>query len=235
MPSRPELDTTASTGGRNTTTVASDEQIAHYDQYGFFVVERAFDEEAMADLAEALALPRDDVVAPRPDHEFVRRFCGHPLLAGLVRDVLGPDAHVAHHEAVVRGSLDDHVHEFCPRSPSSGTTHPSGTTHRLSCWVALTDSDPGSGCLQIVCGHHNTTTDSTAAETAEPSTVLDVSLRTGSVVVMCSLTPTRTLANAARRPTAAFVVDYVGEPVIDLDGRAPRFAVVRRGQLVSPA
>lgn len=226
---------------RTTATVATLEQVEQLNRDGWFVIEHAFDADTMADLADSLTIVLAPDTAPSGayDAEAVRRFCGHPLLAGLARDFLGPEAHVLDHDAFVRGAHDAHDLGFAHRVPDAGVD----AAQMITCWVAVTDTTVDAGCLQVLGGGHRSAGDAgaTPRSGADAAPIVDVALRAGSVVVMSSLLPSRTLANHSDRTTAAFAIDYVSEPAIaavvghEPGGSRRQFAVVRGGQLVAPS
>lgn len=232
------------------TTVATPHQVEQLNRDGYFVLDQAFHRDTMDEVTLALSLEAglvDVHVASRPDEapaDVLRRFCSHPLLAGLARDLVGPDARVAGDESVVippgRGEDRPFRQDVGPRSTSATS---------ITCWVALTDAAADGGCLQIARGRHRRgllqfdLTDTASPDPAagiDPVVVIDVAVKAGSVVVMSSLTPRRVRPNATSRVALAYAIRYAPD-LIDLDEHAPspdtrrQFPVVRGGQLVGPS
>jgi len=225
-----------------TTIVATADQVAQYNRDGYFVIERAFHPDTCADVTAALASDRGLVLGgdwhlDEPPSGVLRRFCSHPLLAGLARDFVGPEARVGGDDAVVLSGR--------PTAPPFGQHAASvpADPRSITCWIALTDTSADTPCLQIAPGLHRVgraTVDLTdaAAGSSLPTRVLDVPTEAGSVVVMSSLTPRRVRPGSDDRPSVAYAIEYVADVIALHDDRVDdtrrRLAVVRGGQLVGP-
>src|SRR5437763_16541756 len=109
--------------GRFTTINA--EHARQYDEIGFFVIEDAFDAATLRELDDAIApgearahaflreLPEGrfgvagsdtQTIAPHlvARSPYLRSFCGHPVLAGICRDLIGPDVRLYWDQAVYK-------------------------------------------------------------------------------------------------------------------------------------
>lgn len=236
---------------RGPTTVATCQQVDQLNAEGYFVIERAFHPDTMDDVTSALAIETGEFAVPfeaRLDDSptsVLRRFCGHPILAGLARDFIGPDARVGGDVAVVR-------RPGVPTSPAF--TQDMGTTRLnpsqfITAWVALTDATVDNGCLQVVRGRHRAGvlrrdlapwTDPSGLADIDPRDVIDVEVPAGSVVVMSSLTPRRVRPNVTRSTGVAYAIQYLRD-LIDASDHTTvadthrQFPVVRGGQLVGPS
>lgn len=233
------------------TSVATHHQVDQLDRDGFFVLERPFHSDTIDDVIAAVSLESGVAGQPmswsRSDEspgEVLRRFCSHPLLAGLARDFVGPDACVHSDTPIVH----------LPHTPTPQTywqdavAGSSGPAQSLTCWVALTDNTAAGGCLQVVRGRHRQgvlTIDLTGPAgqiDIDPRSVIDVEAPAGSVVVMSSLTPRRLRANFSDQPGLAYAIHYVPDNIVDLGSESDiavptrrQLPVVRGGQLVGPS
>jgi len=254
-------------------TTVSAEQAKRFDEDGFFVVEHAFDAATIAALDAAIA-PGDQLarsfLAAQPGGRFgvagadtqtvaphlvlrspeLRAFCAHPLLAGLARDLVGPD---------VRCYWDQSVFKQ-PRSAEPVLWHQdNGYTFvepqaYLTCWVALTDVTPENGCVLVMPGAHR---DGTLAHVhrdvgeecwGDVAAAVPVPVRAGGVVVFSSLTPHCTGRNQTDDVRKAYIVQYAPDGAVAYrptrnGGRGPaerqdddrrQFFVVRDGRPVTP-
>lgn len=225
------------------TVVATRHQVAQFNRDGFFVLAGAFHPDSMTRLATALSIEGEidlrDGVDPHldePPTDVVRRFCGHPLLAGLARDLVGPDAGVLSDRAVV---LRDHepVAEFRREC----NPHPHG--HRsITCWVAVTDARSGNGAVQVVRGGHRRPAASVdltdpgriTVGPDEAADVMEIECASGSVVVMSAWLPRRIGPNVSGRSALAHAIHYAPDLSPTDDESRTRLTVVRDGQLVFP-
>jgi len=237
---------------RGPTTVATPQQVEQLDRDGYFVLEHAFHPDTMSEVMRALALEAGTIELALPavasddaPSDVLRRFCSHPLLAGLARDFIGPDARVFADHAVTQADPHDRAPTPFTQDVRAGQAEP---TQFLTCWVALTDADTASGCLQIAATRHRRgvlTYDlaeqpATSAD-VDPAVIVDVEAPAGSVVVMSSLTPRRLRPSESEPPALVYAIQYVNDSVVTVDDDLalthPRrqFPVVRGGQLVGPS
>jgi phytanoyl-CoA hydroxylase len=248
------------------------EHARQYDELGFFVIEDAFDAATLRDVDAAIAPGEAKVRAfldDLPDGRFgvagndtqtiaphlvvrsqyLRDFCAHPVLAGICRDLIGPD---------VRLYWDQSVYKQ-PRSVEPVLWHQdNGYTYvepqsYVTCWIAITDATPDNGCVMVMPGVHRSGT-LLHHETAigfecwgDEATATQVPVQAGSVVVFTSLTPHSTGRNTTDAVRKAYIVQYApdgaiarrGNPAIGngvteaLDDPARQFFVVRDGQPVA--
>ena len=234
------------------TAVATTQQVGHLNQHGFFVLERAFHPDTMAEVTAALTLdrglaPAADISAPtEPPAEILRRFCSHPLLAGLARDFVGPDASVGADGAIVLPARDLGHPPF-----RQDVTEAARPAQFITCWIVLTEAGDGR-CLQVASGRHRagllrydlTGSGPDPHVDIDPRSIVDLDVGAGSVVVMSSLTPRRVRPGSVEPPLdddhdgLLYAIQYVRD-VIELDNvshqrNRRRLPVVRGGQLVGP-
>jgi ectoine hydroxylase-related dioxygenase (phytanoyl-CoA dioxygenase family) len=250
-------------------------QAAQFDEAGYFVVENAFDRNTLDELDAALASGDDDVkrflerapggrfsvagldtqtVAPHAvtRSEYARRFCANEVLAGLARDLVGPD---------VRLYWDQSVYKQ-PKSAEPVLWHQDNgyayvePQSYLTCWIAITDATPDNGCIAVMPGVHRR---GTLAHRSTPigeecwgdwSQAVEVPVTAGSVVVFSSLTPHATEENVTDAVRKAYIVQYAPDGAVALHGDPDagpperrealgdderRYRVVRHGVRVEPA
>ncbi len=256
------------------TTISSD-QARQFDEHGFFVLADAFDaatlERLDAELAAGDQHAKDllsrvpggrfsvagldtQTVAPHAvSHSaFVRDFVAHETLAGLARDLVGPD---------VRLYWDQTVYKQ-PNNAAPVLWHQdNGYTYvepqaYLTCWIAINDATPENGCIAVMPGVHR---EGTLAHGSTPvgeecwgdwSTAVEVPVRAGSIVVFSSLTPHATNRNTTDAVRKAYIVQYAPDGAFALHGDANagppthtellgdddrRFWIVRAGARVTQA
>ena len=155
-------------------TTITDAQAKQFDEDGFFVVEDAFDAATLAALDEAIApgeaRVREFLDARSPDGRFsvagvdtqtvaphlvvrspvLRAFCAHPVLAGLCRDLVGPDVRLYWEQAVYK---QPHSTEPVLWHQDNGYTFVEPQAY-LTCWIAITDATPDNGCVVVMPGVH---------------------------------------------------------------------------------
>jgi ectoine hydroxylase-related dioxygenase (phytanoyl-CoA dioxygenase family) len=250
-------------------------QAAQLDELGYFVVADAFDRQTLDELDAALASGDDDVkrflerapggrfsvagldtqtVAPHAvtRSECARRFCAHPMLAGIAHDLVGPDVRLYWDQSVYKqpGSAEPVLwHQ------DTGYTYVEPQSY-LTCWVAITDATTDNGCIAVMPGLHRR---GTLAHRSTPigeecwgdwSAAVEVPVRAGSIVVFSSLTPHATKENRTDAVRKAYIVQYAPEGAVALHGdpnAGPptgrevlgdderRFWIVRDGAPVEPA
>jgi len=235
---------------------------------GWFVLERAFAPAELAELVEALDREEEKVRAllrTRPDGKLfiaeegnitfrphlaadvpaARRFCAHPLLVGVVHDLVGPD---------VRLYWDQSVYKY-PHKPREFPSHQDNRytyvepQQYVTCWVALTDATVENGCPWVVPGLHrygtlaHRMTDAGWQCLDAPERATPVPASAGSVVVFSSLTPHRTGPNTSAGVRKAYIIQYAPEgarafpeceaPALQNDPHR-QFPVLRGGERVEP-
>ena len=140
-------------------TTITEEQARRFDDDGFFVIDDAFDAATLAALDEAIApgeerargflegLPGGrfgvagadtQTIAPHlvVRSDVLREFCAHPLLAGLCRDLVGPDVRLYWDQAVYKQPQST---EPVLWHQDNGYTFVEPQAY-LTCWIALTDA-----------------------------------------------------------------------------------------------
>jgi ectoine hydroxylase-related dioxygenase (phytanoyl-CoA dioxygenase family) len=256
-------------------TTITPEQAQQYDDLGYFVVEDAFDAETMQRVDNEL-VPGDAAVktflANAPEGRFsvagldtqtvaphavtrsayLRTFVAHPLLAGIARDLVGPNVRLYWDQSVYK---QPHSAEPVLWHQDNGYTYIEPQAY-LTCWIALTDATPENGCVSVMPRVHR---DGTLAHRTTPvgeecwgdwEAAVDVPVRAGSIVVFSSLTPHATKRNTTDDVRKAYIVQYApdgaiayygdrnaGPPTREeiLDGDERRFWIVRADELCSPS
>jgi ectoine hydroxylase-related dioxygenase (phytanoyl-CoA dioxygenase family) len=214
-------------------TTITDAQAKQFDEDGFFVVEDAFDAATLARIDEAI-LPGEarvrEFLRSQPDGRFsvagvdtqtvaphlvvrsdvLRSFCAHPVLAGLCRDLVGPDVRLYWEQAVYKQA---HSSEPVLWHQDNGYTFIEPQAY-LTCWIALTDATPENGCVVVMPGAHRGGTllhrDTPIGYECwgDHSQAVEVPVRAGSIVVFTSLTPHYTERNTTEVVRKAYIVQY---------------------------
>jgi phytanoyl-CoA hydroxylase len=255
------------------TTVTS-EQAAQFDELGYFVLDDVFDRATLERLDAALQ-PGDrrtqEFLAGMPEGRFgvtgldsqtiaphavtrsavAREITAHETLAGIARDLVGPDVRLYWDQSVYKrpnGSEPVLWHQ------DNGYTYVEPQAY-LTCWIAINDATPANGCVNVVPRVHR---DGTLAHCSTPigeecwgdwSAAVEVPVRAGSVVVFSSLTPHATKLNTTDAVRKAYIVQYIPDGAVALRGDPSKgpavttdmlgdderaFWVVRGGARVAP-
>ena len=250
-------------------TTVTEDQARAYDEVGYFVFENAFDADTLARLDAELA-PGDErvkdflagmdggrfsvagldtqTVSPHAVtfSEYAREFVGNDVLAGLARDLVGPDVRLYWDQSVYKqpnGAEPVLWHQ------DNGYTYTEPQAY-LTCWIAITDATLENGCISVMPGAHRA---GTLAHRNTPvgeecwgdwSQAVAVPVEAGSIVVFTSLTPHATQPNRTDAVRKAYIVQYApdgavahfGDPDAGPPGRtevladeARRFWIVRAG------
>ncbi len=256
------------------TTITAD-QARQFDDLGYFVVEDAIDAATLSRLDAELTsgderakeflaeLPGgrlgvtgldSQIVAPhavtRSAH--VRRFVAQPVLAGLARDLVGPDVRLYWDQSVFK---QPHGTEPVLWHQDNGYTYVEPQAY-LTCWIAITDATPDNGCIAVMPGvHREGTLEHRSTPVGEEcwgdwSGAVEVPVRAGSIVVFTSLTPHATRRNVTNEVRKAYIVQYapdgavahLGDPTAGPPARIDalgddqqRYLIVRDGEAVEPA
>jgi len=224
------------------TTITAD-QAAGFGKDGYVVIEDAiapgdlaaldtalepgteFIREFLADLPGgrlSVAGTDTQVVAPNlvRDQPELLRFCRHPLLTGVCRDLIGPDVRLYWEQAVYK---QPHSAEPVLWHQDNGYTYVEPQSY-LTCWVALTDATRDNGCISVIPGAH---TEGTLQHRSTPigeecwgdwDRAVDVPVRAGSVVAFTSLTPHATRRNLTDAVRKAYIVQYIPDGAVARDG-----------------
>ncbi len=250
----------------------SDAQAREYDEIGCFVFEDAFSPGELRAMDEAIE-PGETLVreflSGRPDGRFsvagidtqtvaphlvmnsdvLRGVCARQPLAGIARDLLGPDVRLYWEQAVYK---QPHSAEPVLWHQDNGYTFVEPQAY-LTCWIAITDATLENGCVTVMPGAHRNGTlvhrsTSIGYECwGEARGARAVPVRAGSIVVFTSLTPHFTAANTTDHVRKAYIVQYAPEgavafrprpdgsrgPAEPQDDARRQFPVVLDGNLVS--
>jgi phytanoyl-CoA hydroxylase len=251
----------------------SAEQAREYDEVGCFVFDDAFSASELRAMDDAIE-PGESLVreflSRRPDGRFsvagidtqtvaphlvmnsdlLRSVCARRPLAGIARDLLGPDVRLYWEQAVYK---QPHSAEPVLWHQDNGYTFVEPQAY-LTCWIAITDATLDNGCVTVMPGAHR---DGTLAHRSTPigfecwgdaSAARAVPVRAGSIVVFTSLTPHFTAANTTDGVRKAYIVQYAPNgavayrpqpdgsrgPAEPQDDERRQFPVVRAGTVVAP-
>jgi phytanoyl-CoA hydroxylase len=220
-------------------TTITREQMAQYDRDGFFVFEDAFDAATLARLDAELS-PGDagvkeflaqmpggrysvagldtQTVAPHAvtRSDYAREFVGNAVLAGIARDLVGPDVRLYWEQSVYK---QPHSAEPVLWHQDNGYTYTEPQAY-LTCWIAITDATPENGCVSVMPGVHR---EGTLAHRNTPvgeecwgdwDAAVEVPIRAGSIVVFTSLTPHATKCNTTDDVRKAYIVQYAPDGAV---------------------
>jgi phytanoyl-CoA hydroxylase len=227
----------------------SEEQARSWDEGGFFLLERAFDAERMAEVIAAIDPIEEQMSAflrTRPDGKLfiaeegnitfsvnlvlrspvLRAFCADPVFQDLGHDLIGPEVRLYWEQAVYKKAEKPRAF---PWHQDNGYTYVVPQQY-VTCWVALTDATRENGCPWVVPGLHrkgtlhHEMTDAGWQCLKDPSDAVAVGAPAGSVVVFSSLTPHATGPNTAGGIRKAYIVQFApdGADVVTDDGRVPQ-------------
>ncbi len=227
----------------------SAQQAAHFDSFGFLVLDDVFTDNQLAPVIaaiDALEARTDAFLATRDDGRFsiaehgaitftlfpstasdaARAFATNAVFADLSHDLVGPDVRLYHDQAVYK--KPEKPRRF-PWHQDNGYTFIEPQQY-LTCWVALTDATEDNGCPHVVPGLHRAGTllhrynDPLGWEIFEthPDAVA-APVRKGGVVVFSSLTPHLTGPNTTDSIRKSYILQY-----------APDGASVLHGDITQP-
>ncbi len=221
------------------------DQVASFDRDGFFVLDRAIEADTLAKLVAQLAdgvaaveefltkVPggrlsvagRDtQIVAPHQvlRSRWVAEFCRSPLLAGICRDLVGPQVRLYWDQAVYKTPASA---EPVLYHQDNGYTFVVPQAY-LTCWIALTDATPDNGCVKAIPGIHR---HGTLAHRETPigmecdideRAAVELPVRAGSIVIFSSLTPHATGLNRTDEARRAYIVQYARDGAVAFRGDA---------------
>lgn len=223
----------------------TDAQARDFDRLGYFVMRDVFGAARLAALDEAIApgermvrellgaIPGGRISVAGLDTQTVSpnmvgtsaelwRVCADPTIAGVCADLIGPDVRLYWEQAVYK-----QPHSAAPVlwHQDNGYTYVEPQSY-LTFWIAITDATPENGCIQVVPGVHRDGTlehrSTPIGEEcwADPERAVDVAVEAGDVVVFTSLTPHATGRNTTDEVRKAYIVQYVPDGAIALDGSA---------------
>jgi phytanoyl-CoA hydroxylase len=151
----------------------------------------------------------------------LRALAGHPTIAGLCADLVGPDVRLYWDQAVYK--KPEKPRRF-PWHQDNGYTFVEPQQY-LTCWLALTDATVDNGCPWVVPGLHRSGTlrhtyvDPLGWECLEdhPDKVA-AEVPAGGIVVFSSLTPHLTGPNTTAEVRKAYILQYAPEGARRLEG-----------------
>jgi len=234
-------------------------QLDAFDRDGFCVMPAVFDPTELAELDAAIepgeSLVREllaqlpggrlsvagldtQTVAPNmvSGSEVLRSTCANPRLVAACADLIGPDVRLYWEQAVYK-----QPHSAAPVlwHQDNGYTYVEPQAY-LTCWIAITDATPDNGCVSVIPGAH---LDGTLEHRSTPigeecwgewDRAIDVPVRAGDVVVFSSLTPHATRANATDEVRKAYIVQYMPDGAVALEGDPHRGEPTNRRVLDDP-
>lgn len=240
-------------------TTIGPEQAAAFDRDGFFVLRGVFTDDRLADLDAAIGPGAEMVqdllqqlpggrlsvagldtqtVAPNMvgGSEVLRSVCADPTLLGVCADLIGPDVRLYWEQAVYK-----QPHSAAPVlwHQDNGYTYVEPQQY-LTCWIAITDATRQNGCISVVPGvHRDGTLEHRSTEIGEEcwgdwDAAVDVPVDAGDVVVFSSLTPHATRENRTDDLRKAYIVQYVPDGAVALEGDPTSGAPPTRRPLVDP-
>lgn len=212
------------------------EHVRAYDEFGFFVLEHAFDETTIieevateidrfeAQLEEHLRTMKNgkDYISRVDEINFtnhlvtqskrLREFCICELFQDLGHDLIGPDVRLYWDQAVYK---KPNTTAPFPWHQDNGYTFVEPQQY-LTCWIALTDADEDNGCLWVLPGAHRYGT--LRHQRSElglfcfkstPKEAVPFPIRAGGIAVFSSLIPHLTGPNNSNYTRKAYVVQFV--------------------------
>jgi ectoine hydroxylase-related dioxygenase (phytanoyl-CoA dioxygenase family) len=217
-----------------------------YDEQGFFLLEKAFSDAEMDEVAAAidpfeaqveaalrtlsggkLLIAKADaitftvhLVAKDPA---LRRFASHKVFQKLCADIMGQPSRLYWDQAVYK--KPGNPEEF-PWHQDNGYTFTEPQQY-LTCWVALVDATVDNGCPWVVPGLHRMGTiahQKTALGwqcLSKPEAAIPVPAKKGDVVVFSSLTPHRTGPNLTGGVRKSYILQYAPDGATAFPEGAP--------------
>lgn len=225
------------------------DQVAHYDDQGYVLVEGVFDPDRLAEVRRAID-PHEQVV-----NDFLRGIEGgrisvavadaltvtlHPstfdqhcrdlaydaALADVAHDLIGPDVRLYWDQAVYKRP---HNPDVVPWHQDNGYAYVEPQEY-LTVWVPLGDATLANGTVWVVPGGHRRGTlahwvtdlgQRCLPETTDGAVAVEVPA--GSVVAFSSLTPHRTGPNTTDDVRSAYILQYApdGAEVLEGDPATP--------------
>jgi ectoine hydroxylase-related dioxygenase (phytanoyl-CoA dioxygenase family) len=211
----------------------TESQAASYDDRGFFVLERAFDEDRLSRvIAEIDPFEREleeilrkadsgRIFIARADEitftthlaarsAFLRDFVSASPFVELCADLIGPNVRLYWDQAVYK---KQNTAASFPWHQDNGYAFVEPQQY-LTCWIALTDANEDNGCPWVVPGLHKMGTlrhelsDVGLVCLENPSDATPVPVRAGDVVVFSSLTPHCTGPNRTNTVRKSYIVQY---------------------------
>lgn len=214
--------------------VLSDAEAEAYDRDGYVVVEdvlsQAFLNEVVADLdrfeearAEAAKLAGGkNTITQAGKVTFnvqlarhsaaLRELVALPLLQHMMYDLIGPNVRLYWDQSVYKSP---HSSLIFPWHQDTGYTFVDRPGQIVTAWIALTDANEDSGCMWVLPGAHRVgplvhekSELGNLVFDADPSGMVPLPVRAGSIVVFAGLLPHMTGGNSQNWTRKALVVEY---------------------------
>jgi ectoine hydroxylase-related dioxygenase (phytanoyl-CoA dioxygenase family) len=237
---------------RGTLRMLTAEQRRAYDEFGFFVFDRVFDEgtldaitaeidrfEAQAEAALRRMEGGRGFIARADEITFtshmvkksplLREFCCSPFFQDLVHDLIGPDVRLYWEQAVYK---KPHTPDPFPWHQDNGYTYVEPQQY-ITCWVALSDAYESNGGLWLQPGghllgtlQHDLTDLGYACYHSMAEDAIPVPIARGGLAIFSSITPHYTGPNHTGQTRKAYILQYVPEGaeivIVDSVGRQER-------------
>ena len=211
----------------------SKNQVDHFDEQGFLVIEDAFDREYMRSISNLIdpfeekvteilrGFDEGKVFISRAEeitfsthlvtqNEDLKEFSKNSVFSSICLDLIGNDVRLYWDQAVYKkpGTQD----EF-PWHQDNGYTFIEPQAY-LTCWLALNDTDEKNGCPWVMPELHKLGT--LKHETTElgfeiplnSDKAIPLPLKSGSIAVFSSLTPHRTGPNTSEGIRKSYILQY---------------------------
>jgi len=215
------------------------DQAQQFSEEGFFLLERGFDADEIAQTIEEIdpfearmeahlrTQPDGRIYISQADgitftkhlvqrSEFLRELSHSPVILDLCHDLVGPDVRLYWDQAVYKK----------PGQPEEFPFHQDNSytfiepQQYLTCWIALTDTDENNGCPWVLPGMHRR---GTLAHEVTPhgwrcllpsEDAVPVRARAGDIVVFSSLTPHRTGPNLTDSERKSYILQYAPDGAV---------------------
>jgi ectoine hydroxylase-related dioxygenase (phytanoyl-CoA dioxygenase family) len=228
------------------------EEVAHFDDQGYVLLEGLFDRDRLDGVREAID-PREEAVNdllrgfeggrisvaiadaltvtihPSTFDQRCRDLAYDPVLADLAHDLIGPEVRLYWDQAVYKRPRNPDV---VPWHQDNGYAYVEPQEY-LTVWVPLGDATLANGTVWVVPGGHRRGTlahwDTDLGRRCLPETTdgaVAVEVPAGCAVAFSSLTPHRTGPNSTDEVRSAYILQYApdGAEVLEPDHDAPASA-----------
>jgi len=211
------------------------EQIDSYCERGFFVIEDAYDPDAVARMTAEIdpiqkrintMLDRrtsgdkpgftiaSNLVLRSP---WLRQVCSTGVITDVATDLLGQQVRLYWEQAVYKSPA--HSQAFAWHQ-DNGKTFIEPQQY-ITCWIALTDATEENGCLAVAPGLHKRGTlrhwpgeHGWVCLDEDPAETVSVPLAAGSMAVFSSVTTHMTYPNRSGSTRKAYVVQYIPDGAV---------------------
>jgi phytanoyl-CoA hydroxylase len=212
----------------------TDTQRQQLDENGYFVLENAFTQAEMAELAEHIEAHQrrhEEALRERggiqgisraeeitftchlaENDDAIRAFVTRPEFVAITTQLLGPDIDLYWNQSVFK--MPEGELEF-PWHQDDGYTQVVPSPY-LTLWLALNDATPENGCISVLPGSHkkgllphtNSAIGLVCHAADDPDQGVEVPVTSGSVAVFWSLTAHKSGVNRSRGSRKAYVIQY---------------------------